>query len=187
MNDKPAPAAPPAPKAEEMRGRNLQNMDLSAVEGLLPEHLARADLTGAKLREEITNFPALEQTKAIFGEARTVFIGLLLACACSWVAISMTTDVALILNATSWPLPMIGEPVPIASFYVIAATILAALYWYLHIRLQSLWRTLATLPAVFPDGTRLDDKTDLGIAAGLVRAYVPHLSRAPGHLQDLGI
>ena len=124
------------------------------MEGLLPEHLAGADLTGAKLPDEIAKFPALDQVAAISSEARKIFIGLLAACVYSWLVIGTTTDVALILNTASSPLPIINTPIPIAGFYVIGATLLAAVYCYFHFYLQRLWRTLATLPAVFPDGTR---------------------------------
>ena len=75
----------------------------------------------------------------------------------------------LILNTASSPLPIINTPIPIAGFYVVGATLLAAVYCYLHFYLQRLWRTLATLPAVFPDGIALDDKTDPWLLTNLVR------------------
>ena len=139
------------------------------MEGLLPEHLAGADLTGAKLPDEIAKFPALDQVAAISSEARKIFIGLLAACVYSWLVIGTTTDVALILNTASSPLPIINTPIPIAGFYVVGATLLAAVYCYFHFYLQRLWRTLATLPAVFPDGTALDDRTDPWLLTNLVR------------------
>ena len=91
------------------------------MEGLLPEHLAGADLTGAKLPDEIEKFPALDQVAAISSEARKIFIGLLAACVYSWLVIGTTTDVALILNTASSPLPIINTPIPIAGFYVVGA------------------------------------------------------------------
>ena len=147
------------------------------MEGLLPEHLAGADLTGAKLPDEIAKFPALDQVAAISSEARKIFIGLLAACVYSWLVIGTTTDVALILNTASSPLPIINTPIPIAGFYVVGATLLAAVYCYFHFYLQRLWRTLATLPAVFPDGTALDDRTDPWLLTNLVRADFTRLQR----------
>jgi hypothetical protein len=199
MNEKSEPAAPQeleeaqasfAPagdsisdlRADELRGRDLRGRDLTKVEGLLPEHLAGADLTGAKLPEEIAQFPALEQVKAISAEARKVFIGLLAACVYSWLVIGTTTDVALILNTASSPLPIVNTAIPIAGFYVIGASILAAVYCYLHFYLQRLWRTLATLPAIFPDGVALDDKCDPWLLSNLVR---PDMLRVPA--RPLGV
>jgi hypothetical protein len=84
--------------------------------------------------------------------------------------IGTTTDLALILNTASSPLPIINTPIPIAGFYVVGAALLAAVYCYFHFYLQRLWRTLATLPAIFPDGTALDDRTDPWLLTDLVRA-----------------
>jgi uncharacterized protein YjbI with pentapeptide repeats len=173
-----APVEPPGRpiwRAEELRGTDLRGQDLTQVEGLLPEHLAGADLTGAKLPDEIGKFPALDQVAAISSEARKIFIGLLAACVYSWLVIGTTTDVALILNTASSPLPIINTPIPIAGFYVVGAALLAAVYCYFHFYLLRLWRTLATLPAIFSDGVALDDKTDPWLLTNLVRIEFQHL------------
>jgi uncharacterized protein YjbI with pentapeptide repeats len=107
--------------------------------------------------------------------ARKVFIGLLAACVYCWLVIGTTTDVALILNTATTPLPIINTPIPIAGFYVVGAALLAAVYCYLHFYLLRLWRTLATLPAVFPDGVALDERTDPWLLTNLVRTEFPHL------------
>ena len=117
-----------------------------------PEHLAGAVLTGATLPDDLAKFDALGQVAAISSEARKVFLGLLVGCVYSWLVIGTTKDVALILNTSSSPLPIINAPIPITGFYVIGATLLAAVYCYFHFYLQPLWRALATLPAVFRDG-----------------------------------
>ena len=186
LEEAPAAFRSPAPierperpiwRLEELRGADLQGQDLTEVKGLLPEHLAGADLTGAKLPDDIAKFPALDQVAAISSEARKIFIGLLAACVYSWLVIGTTTDVALIVNTASSPLPIINTPIPIAGFYVVGATLLAAVYCYFHFYLQRLWRMLATLPAVFPDGTALDDRTDPWLLTNLVRADFKRLKR----------
>jgi hypothetical protein len=140
----------PILRLERLANADLKNHDLTKIKGLLPEHLAGADLTGAKLPDEIEKFPALGQVGAISSEARKIFIGLLAACVYSWLVIGTTTDAALILNTASSPLPIINTPIPIAGFYVIGATLLAAVYGYFHFYLQRLWRTLATPARSFP-------------------------------------
>jgi uncharacterized protein YjbI with pentapeptide repeats len=160
----------PSLRLEELRGADLRGQDLTNIEGLLPEHLAGADLTGATLPEKIEKFPAVGQVAAISSEARKISIGLLAACFYSWLVIGTTKDVQLIVNTATSPLPIINTPIPIAGFYVVGAALLAAVYCYLHFYLQRLWRTLATLPAVFPDGTELDDRTDPWLLTNLVRA-----------------
>ena len=62
---------------------------------------------------------------------------------------------------------------------MVGAAILAAVYCYLHFYLQRLWRTLAMLPAIFPDGVALDDKTDPWLLTNLVRPHVPRVPARP--------
>jgi hypothetical protein len=167
-------------RPEDLPGRDLtapdmKDLDLTQMKGLLPEHLAGTILTGRALPPEIAKFEAVDQVKAISGVARKVFIGLLAACVYCWLVIGTTTDVALILNTATTPLPIINTPIPIAGFYVVGAALLAAVYCYLHFYLLRLWRTLATLPAVFPDGVALDERTDPWLLTNLVRTEFPHL------------
>ena len=176
-------------RPEELRGADLSGQDLRDVAGLLPEHLAGAVLTGAILPDHLARFEALGQVAAISSEARKIFIGLLAACVYSWLVIGTTKDVALILNTSSSPLPIINAPIPITGFYVVGATLLAAIYCYFHFYLQPLWRALATLPAVFRDGVTQDDKTDPWQLTNLVRtefaqlrATAPPLTRLENRL-----
>jgi uncharacterized protein YjbI with pentapeptide repeats len=55
---------------------------------------------------------------------------------------------------------------------------LIAVYAYFHMYLQRLWRGLASLPAVFPDGEALDDKAYPWLLNGLVRAHFKKLEIA---------
>ena len=86
-------------------------------------------------------------------------------------------------------MPIINAPIPITGFYVVGATLLAAIYCYFHFYLQPLWRALATLPAVFRDGVTQDDKTDPWQLTNLVRtefaqlrATAPPLTRLENRL-----
>ena len=79
-------------------------------------------------------------------------------------------------------MPIINAPIPITGFYVVGATLLAAIYCYFHFYLQPLWRALATLPAVFRDGVTQDDKTDPWQLTNLVRtefAQLPPRATSP--------
>ena len=172
-------------RPEELRGADLRGQDLRGVAGLLPEHLAGAVLTGATLPDDLAKFDALGQVAAISSEARKVFLGLLVGCVYSWLVIGTTKDVALILNTSSSPLPIINAPIPITGFYVIGATLLAAVYCYFHFYLQPLWRALATLPAVFRDGVAQDDKTDPWLLTNLVRTEFAQLRTTAAPLTRL--
>jgi Pentapeptide repeats (8 copies) len=54
-----------------------------------------------------------------------------------------------------------------------APLLLLALYFYMHLYLQSLWRGLATLPAVFPDGRTLDERAYPWLLVSVVRSFFP--------------
>ena len=139
----------------------------------------------ATLPDDLARFDALGQVAAISSEARKVFLGLLVGCVYSWLVIGTTKDVALILNTSSSPLPIINAPIPITGFYVIGATLLAAVYCYFHFYLQPLWRALATLPAVFRDGVAQDDKTDPWLLTNLVRTEFAQLRMTAAPLTRL--
>jgi hypothetical protein len=161
-------------RPEELRGEDLRGQDLREVEGLLPEHLAGAVLTGAILPDDFAKFEALGQVAAISSEARNVFLGLLAGCVYSWLVIGTTKDMALILNTSSSPLPIINAPIPITGFYVIGATLLAAVYCYFHF--YATFVAGARHPARgFSDGVAQDDKTDPWLLTNLVRTEFAQL------------
>jgi len=90
-----------------LREANLQGIDLSvAKRGLQTEQLAGADLTGATLPEELKKlYDGLQNVNNISESARKLFLAVLAACLYSWLTIATTTDVNLITNRASSPLP----------------------------------------------------------------------------------
>ena len=163
----------------DLRGADLTNTDLAKAKGLLAEQLAGAVTTGATLPDDIgKGFPeTLRTVEEAAKNARKLSSGLLLACLYSWLTIATTTDVRLLTNTASSPLPIIGAAIPIAGFYWAAPVILLGVYLYLHLILQHLWRLLATLPAVFPDGVPVDKKAYPWLLTGLVRIHMPRLRK----------
>jgi len=157
----------------KMREVRFRDADLSDAIDLMQEQLAATDLTRATLPEGFEKFEGLAQVTEISKQARAVFLSSIAACVFSWLTIATTTDLALILNSSSTPLPIIQTKVPIAGFYWAAPLVLLALYVYLHLYLHNLWTRLATLPAVFHDGETLDQKAYPWLLAGIARAHVP--------------
>lgn len=162
----------------DLRDSDLRDADLSEVTGLQSQQLAGSNLSGADLPPEIASFEALDHVAEISRHARTVFLGVIGGCVYSWLTISTTSDAMLIVNAASTPLPIIQTHVPITGFYWAAPMILLALFLYLHIYLLRMWDGLGSLPAVFPDGRRLDQKAYPWLMTGLVSASVPLLRQA---------
>jgi uncharacterized protein YjbI with pentapeptide repeats len=158
-----------------LRDANLENADLSRAVGLLPVQLAGSNLGGARMPERFGDFDGLRVVEEESKNARGLFFGILLACVYGWLTIASTTDVLLLTNSASSPLPIIGASIPIVSFYVVGPLILFLLYIYLHLHLQRLWERLADLPAVFPDGRSLGKRAYPWLLTGLVYSYNPYL------------
>ncbi len=161
-----------------LRETNLQGVDLSVAQrGLQTEQLAGADLTGATLPPELAKlYDSLENVNNISESARKLFLAVLAACLYSWLTIATTTDVNLITNRASSPLPIIQTSIPIVGFYWVAPLLLLCVYFYFHFYLQKLWEELGSLPAIFPDGRPLHTKIDPWLLNDLVRAHLPKLS-----------
>ena len=162
-----------------LKEADLTNADLAGAKGLLAEQLAGAVIAGATLPDDIGKGFAetLRTIEEAAKNARKLLFGLLLACVYSGLTIATTIDARLLTNSASSPLPIIGTEIPIAGFYWAAPVILLGVYLHLHLMLQHLWRLLATLPAVFPDGVPLDEKAYPWLLTGLVRMHVPRLRK----------
>ena len=149
----------------------LNDADLEETTGLKGNELARTDLTGAKLPENIRDFKILDAVNDVSGNAQTAFLSMLAACAYCWLTIATTEDARLLTNSTSTPLPVIQAPVPIAGFFRFAPFLLLAIFVWLQLYLQDMWRGLACLPAIFPDGKALDEKANPWLLTGFVRPH----------------
>lgn len=156
------------------RGAVLQKTNLQVKRGILrPENLAGADLTGAQLPESLEKlFGGLKAVDEISESAKKLFIAMLAACLYCWLTIATTTDLNLITNRSSSPLPIIQTSIPIVGFYVVAPLLLISIYFYFHFYLQKLWEELGSLPAIFPDGRRLHQRSDPWLLNDLVRSHV---------------
>lgn len=161
----------------DLRESNLQGADLSTAKGgLLSRQLAGSDLTGAKLPDSLAKlYDGLSSVKEISDSAQKLFLALLAGCLYSWLTIAQTTDVELITNRATTPLPIIQAAIPIVGFYVVAPLILLCLYFYFHFYLQKLWEELGSLPAVFTDGRELHKRTDPWLLNDLVRSHFAKL------------
>jgi uncharacterized protein YjbI with pentapeptide repeats len=160
-----------------LREAVLRGADLSAVAGyLLPQQFSGADLTAAKLPVSLQDsLKGLDPAKAISDSAQKLFIAMLAACLYSWLTIATTTDVNLVTNRVSSPLPIIQTSIPIVGFYFVAPFLLLGVYFYFQFYLQKLWDEMGSLPAIFPDGRALQAKADPWLLSDLVRSHASKL------------
>ncbi len=146
--------------------------DLTRVTGAQPDQFAYADLTAAKLPEELRNFQEpLRTLEEAARNCRKLFLSTLLACAYSVVAIFSEPD------AGKLTLPIIQTKVDFGAFLVVMPVVLFCVFVYLHLNLRLLWRRLSRLPAIFPDGRTLTEKAYPWLLIGLVRNYLTRLLR----------
>lgn len=172
-----------------LREANLQDANLIGVTGLLSDQLAGTNLSGTRLPENIAKFDDLKRVSEVGETASKLFVSMLLGCVYAWLSIATTIDAKLLTNSASSPLPIIQTPVPIAGFYWAGPIILLAIYVWFHLYLQEMWKALAALPAIFPDGKALDEKADPWLLTGLVRAHFKllHERRLPLSRLKVGI
>ena len=148
----------------------LNHADLTRATGAQPDRFAYADLTAAKLPEELRNFQEpLRTLEEAARNCRKLFLSTLLACAYSVVAIFSTP----VENQLT--LPIIQTKVEFDDLLVAMPVVLFCVFVYLHMNLRLLWRRLSRLPAVFPDGRTLTEKAYPWLLIGLVRNHLPTL------------
>ncbi len=157
-----------------LQGCRLDYADLSGTRGLLPEQLAGADLTGARLPAELKLDSMMAPARALVINGRKLLLIILLAITYTWLTIATTGDVALLTDRATTPLPVILTELPTSGFYWAAPLILLGCYLYLHLHLQHLWDSCAGLPAVLPDGRALSDALPPWPLIQLIDAYRDH-------------
>jgi len=159
----------------DFRGADLSDANLETVKGLRSGKLGGANLSNTILQQNIADFEGLPHVEELSKHARNIFLTVVGGCVFTWLTIATTTDIALLTNSATTPLPIIQTKVPIAGFYWASSLILLTLYVYLHLYLQRLWEGFASLPAIFPDGRTLDERAYPWLLSSVVRAHVPLL------------
>ncbi len=140
-----------------LQGSNLQCASLRGATGLLMEQLAGANLFAAVLPESLSECEETSEIDGIFRKGRWLFAAMLASCFLAWLMVASTRDVQLLKNSPVLSFLRMGGALPTAEFYLIAPLLLLGFYVYFHCHMQRLWQGLAALPAIFPDGRRLDE------------------------------
>ncbi len=159
---------------------SLRGADLTNTRGLVAYQLRGTDLAEAKLPPEIADSlktqPGVDEATKT---SRKVFLTTLVACLYCWLTILSTTDAGLLIGNSTLALPIVQTPIPVVAFFGAAPVLLLIVYLYLHFSLQNLWDALATLPAVFPDGRPVHERTLPWILSPIVRLHFKRLGPCP--------
>lgn len=135
---------------------NLQATDLREASGLLSVQLAGTNLFGAMLPEAVSPLAWLKLVRQVARKAEWLMVVMGLLNGVMWLRIFTTPDVLLVKNASALPLPAPQTALPFIPFYLFGPVLILCLYLVLHLYMQRLWDGIAQLPAIFPDGRKLD-------------------------------
>jgi uncharacterized protein YjbI with pentapeptide repeats len=156
-----------------LEGANLEGARMESAMGLVPRQLAGATLRDAVLPATIQHFSALGEFERVSRVAKNYFAVAFAVSAVSWLMIWKTKDVQLLTNSAIIPFlhsAAAATALPTDAIYLIAPAVLFLLYLVFQYHLQRLWDAVLELPAVFPDGRTLGDKSPR-IITGLLRAH----------------
>lgn len=157
----------------------LVKSDLSKVKNLTQSQLKGADLTCATLPDYLSFDKSLYTIADISKTARTIFLFMITACLLGFATITTVSCSSVIMNSDTSVVPMIGARFFTKEFLYFSPVLLIAFYTYFHLYLKDLWDEIARLPAVFPDGATVDQKTYPWLLNNLVIYWSPHLKNRP--------
>src|SRR3984885_4571396 len=135
---------------------NLQAADLQGSTGLLSPQLAGANLFGTSLPESVSPSEGLKLARETARQAGWMMLLTLLVNALVWLRIFTTLDSQLVKNSSALPFSALQTAVPFVPFYLFGPVVILSLYLCFHLYMQRLWDGIAQLPAIFPDGRKLD-------------------------------
>jgi uncharacterized protein YjbI with pentapeptide repeats len=164
---------------------DLTGADLTDADGLMANKngdahtLGGANLRGAKLPEDISKFEGLEAVQDLSQNAGKLFVTMIAADAFMQLIVAQTTQIQLLTNSGTTKIPVLDADIPITTLFWLGPTILFVLYMAFQFYLQRLWELMAGLPAVFPDGAILTQKSFPWLLNDLVRSQFPRLLDRP--------
>jgi uncharacterized protein YjbI with pentapeptide repeats len=135
---------------------SLQAANLDGVTGLVNGQFAGANLFGTVLPAEISPTEGLKQVREVAWRAGWFLFSMLAMDALAWLRIFTTRDSPLLKNSSALPFFGLQADLPFIPFYLFGPVIIFCVYVCFHLYLQRLWDGAAQLPAIFPDGRKLD-------------------------------
>ncbi|MFZ3214526.1 MAG: pentapeptide repeat-containing protein [Candidatus Acidiferrales bacterium] len=156
-----------------LEGANLEGASLETAMGLLPRQLAGTNLHEASVPGTILEFDALADFQRTALTAGRLFVTTVAVSLLSCLMIWKTKDVQLLTDSAIIPFlhsSAAAAAAPTDEIYLIApAALLVVFLWFLY-HLQRVWDAVLELPAVFPDGHVLGQKSPR-IVVGLLRTH----------------
>src|SRR5579862_4161215 len=140
----------------KFRHANLQGATIEGATGLSSRQFAGANLSEAVMPAEASAAEGMRHVNALARRAVWMIMAMLLLNGAIWLRIFTTTDVRLLQNGSALPTQHFQNVLPFIPFYLFGPILIFGLYLFFHLYLQRLWDAMAAMPAIFPDGQRLD-------------------------------
>jgi uncharacterized protein YjbI with pentapeptide repeats len=140
----------------QLQQADLQGANLQGATGLLSPQLAGANLFATGLPESISSLEGLRLVRETASKAGWILCLTLLLNGLIWLRIFTTPDSQLVKNSSALPFSALQTTLPFIPFYLFGPVVILSLYLCFHLYMQRLWDGIAQLPAIFPDGRRLD-------------------------------
>jgi uncharacterized protein YjbI with pentapeptide repeats len=140
----------------QLQQASLQAADMQGATGLLSPQLAGTNLFGAVLPESISPIEGLKLVRGTAEKAGWLMCLTLLLEGLVWLRIFTTPDSQLVKNSSALPFSGWQSTLPFIPFYLFGPVVILSLYLCFHLYMQRLWDGIAQLPAIFPDGRKLD-------------------------------
>ncbi|MCD4831539.1 MAG: pentapeptide repeat-containing protein [Anaerohalosphaeraceae bacterium] len=160
-----------------LRDADLLQADLSTANSFSVKQLAGTNTKGIILsdmsKENLYNFEKITEASK---NARMLLRLIMIGCLYIILTIATTPDVNLLLNLMSTPLPIIGGSIQIVGFFIVIPIGLFGFYVYFQLYILRLIEDLSSQPAIFPDGSRLDEKIYPWLLNGFVSMHFPKLT-----------
>lgn len=158
----------------QFRDADLQSARFADAMGLSEGQFAGTNLHGADLPRPVAEFRGIQTARRLCASAIWFFTGVIALCAVAICRIAVTVDVQLVRNDPTIPIRGFRAALPLVGFYTLGPIALLVLFISFHLYSQKLWECIAELPAVFPDGLRLD-RCLPRIVCGVARRHVSRL------------
>jgi uncharacterized protein YjbI with pentapeptide repeats len=156
-----------------LEGANLEGASLDSAMGLLPRQLCGANLHEASLPAPILEFNALADFARTSLTASRLFSTMLVFSVVSCLTIWKTKDIQLLSDSAIIPYlhsSSAAAALPTDEIYLIAPAAMLAIFLLFLYHLQRVWDAVLELPAIFPDGRILGQKSPK-IITGLLRTH----------------
>jgi uncharacterized protein YjbI with pentapeptide repeats len=158
----------------QFRDADLQSSRFTDAIGMVESQFAGANLHGAEIPLPVAQFSGIQTARQLSTTALWFFAAVMALCGLAAIRIANTVDVQLVRNDPTIPVRGLRSALPLVQFYSLGPIALLVLFIGFHLYAQRLWQCVAELPAVFPDGLRLD-RCLPRMVCGVARRHVNRL------------